>query len=164
MLMHDSKIIGIGLPCTGNGLLARALELLGFNILVEYSNLREIFNYDGAVNVYDPIAEIEKEYPNSLYILTVRGLEEWEEACRQVKRSDHQRLDWPKFWQLEEHEWYDMYAERVREAGIECDCTNVIALHLPDDGWPALCYHLDVPVPHMGFPKPGDQNHTTHQA
>jgi len=154
MLMHDSKVIGVGLPCTGNRELGKALELLGLRVS---RNLDELRDYNAAVGINCPIEEIEDKYPNAQYILTIRDIEIWYEACSKLKKRSL-----GGFWQHPEYEWQNIYSARISEARAKCD--KLLVLDLSSDEWEPLCFYLDLDVPDIAFPKLVDHCHTTDQA
>lgn len=77
---RESKIFGIGLSKTGTTSLARALKMLGYKT---YHFPKDL---EGALEHYQaltdtPIAraykDLDQQYPNSKFILTIRDVESW---------------------------------------------------------------------------------------
>ena len=77
------KIFGIGLSRTGTTSLAHLLKDVGINI-VHYPNKQQLFAHgnDGACDI--PAAayykELDKKFPNSKFIYTVRNQKDWLES------------------------------------------------------------------------------------
>ena len=103
------KVFGIGLSKTGTTSLARALEILGYNVkdclgITKYSKGDISSINETALDTYDALTdtpipnfyrELDKKYPNSKFILTVRDMDGWLNSCRKQfnqklaeKRSD----------------------------------------------------------------------------
>lgn len=75
-----SKIFGIGLSRTGTTTLNDVLVQLGYNV-VHYPSEDELwgFHTDGATDipVIPEYKELDRKFPNSKFILTVRNKEQW---------------------------------------------------------------------------------------
>ncbi len=89
---NQTKIFGIGLSQTGTQSLAHALTLLGFNVIyspddevtlkeliAENYNLSILKDFDGItdITVAPFYAQLDKLFPDSKFILTVRDKESW---------------------------------------------------------------------------------------
>jgi hypothetical protein len=85
---HIGKIFGIGLSRTGTTSLAKALAMLGYKS-IHARGAHHIEMYEASTDV--PVAaryrQLDKRYPNSRFILTVRDMESWLESCRQHYES-----------------------------------------------------------------------------
>ena len=90
--MYRGKIFGIGFHKTGTSSLARALDMVGYNVTASYGltdkniattvlpKAREIVpQFDAFQDNPWPLIykELDAEYPGSKFILTVRPTEEW---------------------------------------------------------------------------------------
>lgn len=75
------KIFGIGLSRTGTTSLTSFLNSIGFNIIHYPNNKKQLFSKDndGATDI--PVItyykELDKTYPNSKFIYTIRNKEDW---------------------------------------------------------------------------------------
>ena len=74
------KIWGIGLSRTGTTTLNETLQQLGFNV-IHYPKNKHIFSseYDGGTDITVSVRfkELDKKFPNSKFIYTVRDKEDW---------------------------------------------------------------------------------------
>lgn len=84
----SGKIFGIGLSRTGTTSLAKALTMLGYKA-IHARGAHHIEEYEASTDV--PVAaryqRLDKQYPNSRFILTVREMDSWLESCRQHYES-----------------------------------------------------------------------------
>ncbi len=174
------KIFGIGLSKTGTSSLARALELLGYRTkdnpgLERYEpgdvscvDPRLLIEYDALTDTPIPsfYRELDKAYPGSKFILTVREREGWLRSCQKqfteklaAKQNEaHNRL------------FLDLYGTTIFDAekfaaGYERFVSGVLRHfeNRPHDllvldiaageGWEKLCPFLGRPVPDLPFPK-----------
>jgi glycosyltransferase involved in cell wall biosynthesis len=100
---QDCKIFGIGLSETGTKPLAEALNILGFKVahyLDDEITLKELMSgkYDfSLLNEFDGITDItvapfytqlDKLYPNSKFILTIRDKESWLKSIKSNSEKD----------------------------------------------------------------------------
>lgn len=78
-----SKIFGIGLPKTGTHSLHAALEILGYSSIHYPVSWSEIDHHNAAsdISVACRFAELDKLYPGSKFILTVREIDKWLDSC-----------------------------------------------------------------------------------
>lgn len=82
-----NKIFGIGLSRTGTSSLTQALIELGYKS-VHYPPLKHIFDvmekYQAATDTTVALMyqELDKKYPNSKFILTMRDVGEWLKSCK----------------------------------------------------------------------------------
>ncbi|HEY3324860.1 MAG TPA: sulfotransferase [Planctomycetota bacterium] len=170
------KIFGIGLSRTGTRSLTRALELLGFKAVHYPVDLQEIEENDAATDI--PVAaqyqELDRLFPGSKFILTLRERETWLRSCQRhltdpervralnalPERAREYRLRIrqqvygttgfePKAYTdaYERHlaEVRAYFAER-RECLLEIDiCAG--------EGWVRLCPFLERPMPKLAFPR-----------
>lgn len=180
------KVFGIGLSKTGTTSLAAALEQLGW-LTAHYRN-----PFDNAIlqpddfDLFDaandePVAclfeTLYAEYPNALFICTVRPLESWAESVRSHRRrargadekwdierfaiEDGPEGPWPgqqftykTIWKDKEiEEAYRAWDARVR--GFFADKPGKLLMFdvFNGEGWPELCRFLGCAVPDgVAFP------------
>jgi hypothetical protein len=79
----SAKIFGIGLPKTGTRSLHAALKLLGYRSVHYPVTWEEIDSHEAAagMSIACWFEELDKLYPGSKYILTVRDLNPWLQSC-----------------------------------------------------------------------------------
>ena len=77
-----NKIFGIGLSRTGTTTLTHVLKDLGYNIVHYPRSEKEIQNTDGATDIPVTVRykELDKMYPGSKFIYTIRNREQWIES------------------------------------------------------------------------------------
>jgi len=179
MNASQSKIFGIGLSKTGTTSLARALEILGYKTrdylgVTKYSpgnltsiDLDEINANDAFTDTPIPsfYRELDKKYPGSKFILTVREMDGWLKSC---KKQFTQKLA-DKQDEASINLFMDLYGCFVFDqekfiAGYERFVNGVLQYFKdrPDDllvfdvtgsdGWDKLCSFLGTPAPDLPFP------------
>ena len=96
MPTHKTKIFGIGLSKTGTTSLARALDILGYSTkdylgVARYTagelssvDLEELEANDAFTDTPIPsfYQQLDKQYPNSKFILTTRDMDGWLKSCK----------------------------------------------------------------------------------
>jgi hypothetical protein len=162
------KIFGIGLSRTGTNSLNAALEILGLSAVHFPSALAEVEKYQAATD--SPVAawfeDLDQLFPGSLFILTVRDVDDWLRSVDRYWESFDQFADFPPIVRFHQQLYgaarfdpavyraaYEAHVAKVRrhfvsrpEALLEMDICGGC-------GWPPLCAFLDVPVPAQPFPK-----------
>jgi hypothetical protein len=172
------RVFGIGLNKTGTSSLHRAMELLGYESLhwggppvrqlVEASLAageplltRLDQRYDAFSDIL-PLTQnfdlLDRQYPGSHFVLTVRPLEDWLDSRRRhVERNIRRKAAGEyhgTFLVVDEEAWraeWDAHLARVRAHFgqrpdfLELDITA-------GEGWAPLCELLDVPEPPAPFP------------
>lgn len=172
------RVFGIGLNKTATTSLHRALELLGLRSLhwggppvrrtVEASLAagepllaRLDPAYDAFSDVeplYRNFALVDRQYPGSRFVLTVRPVDEWVDSRRRhVLRNRERKAAGTyhgTFLEIDEEAWradWDQHLAAVRShfAGrddlLEVDLTR-------DPAWEPLCSFLGLPPPDLPFP------------
>ena len=169
-----NKIFGIGANKTGTKSLAKALDLLGFRcshwehhgeMSRQYVNNQFRFDF---LQRYDAIAdlpvpslytELDREYPDSKFILTVRDLQSWIDS----EKVHHSKLEGPIFevflmygsWYFDQDMFISRYQEHCRRV-IEYFKNRKEDLLVMDicggDGWQKLCPFLEIDEPEVSFP------------
>jgi hypothetical protein len=177
------KVFGIGLPKTGTTSLQKALAILGFKTLHSPMKFREqqrngnhsLKNGKGKrrwgaiVNFGEwTFPQLDEEFPNAKFILTVRDFDRWLISCRTHFRKT--RSVWsktrteifgsPKFDQNKFEETYHRHQKEVVEYFTNKYPDNldekllIINICGEDDEvvWEKLCDFLGKPKPEKSFP------------
>jgi hypothetical protein len=168
----SGKIFGIGLSRTGTTSLAKALSMLGYNA-IHARGLDHIEQYEASTDV--PVAaryrQLDKRYPNSRFILTVREMESWLESCRQHYES-YKPFELRNFKQATEYAFcrgvlygiddfdrdvfrdaYQRYVDGVHEY-FKDRPQDLLELNIVGgEGFEKLAPFLGRPVPDAAFPK-----------
>jgi Sulfotransferase domain len=168
MQQQQKKIFGIGLSRTGTTSLDLALRILGYRSIhyPPLNRLREVLNYyDAAVDT--PVAcsfrELDKLYPGSRFILTIRDFRSWLASTQQffhgpppiepwrceVRLKTYGVLNWNRSAFLSA---YHRHVETVLDHfGDRPDQLLVIDI-TAGEGWETLCPFLGTAVPAEAFP------------
>lgn len=174
------KIIGIGLNKTGTTSLHEAVQMLGFTSLhwggghwddVVHASLMDrepVLSRLPERDAYFDIATltwpsllplIERQYPGSKFIVSVRDMDEWVESRRRhVQRNREARARGEyhgTFLDIDEMDWRNEYDAHYRAIGEHFDWDHPRALWInvcDGDGWGPLCRFLGVPEPDEPFP------------
>lgn len=165
-----SKIFGIGLSRTGTTSLALALHRLGYK--TAHFRVGDRIIDDGIIEEYEaltdiPVAcrftELDRKYPGSRFIYTVRPISEWLDSCqRWLFRSVPARsplaevrlrvYGTPNFDRELFRRAYLRHDQAVREYFAGRD--NLLVMNIvAGDGYEKLCPFLDVPVLDEPFPR-----------
>jgi hypothetical protein len=172
------RVFGIGLNKTGTSSLHTALEILGFDSLhwggptvrakVEAARDAGLPMLDHLDPKYDafsdilPIAQsyalLDRQYPGSHFVLTVRPLDEWLDSRRRHVETNQRRQAAGEysgtFVVVDEDAWraeWITHTGGVREYFVgrsdyaELDLSTTV-------GWEPLCTLLDVPEPSDAYP------------
>jgi len=179
MNSSQSKIFGIGLSKTGTTSLARALEILGYKTkdylgVTRYSpgdlssiDLDEINANDAFTDTPIPsfYRELDKNYPGSKFILTVRDMDGWLKSCKKQftrKLADKQNeasinlfLDLYGCFIFDEEKFIAGY-ERFINGALQYfrdRPDDLLVLEVTgSDVWDKLCSFLGNPAPGVPFP------------
>ncbi len=165
------KIFGIGLPKTGTRSLHTAFELLGYHSVHYPVTWEEIDNHEAAagMSIACQFEELDRLYPRSKYILTVRDLNQWLESC---KNHYGQRISPDELSpQLREvilgfmqkaygtasydpvlfQDAYFRHIQRVKNYFTHRP-KDLLMLNIDEDGWEQLCPFIGKPIPDVPFP------------
>lgn len=191
---NKPKIFGIGLSRTGTRSLTSALQIIGFDVthypmdsltFYELANARYdlaiLDDYDGVtdITVAPYYAQLDKRYPGSKFILTIREQESWLRSCRNhwwgrkafAETSTPQEETHMKIRRLLRAAVYGCYtfnAERFAYV-YEQHVKNVLEYFAdrPNDllvldvcageHWDPVCEFLSRPVPAHPFPHKGNK-------
>lgn len=174
------KVFGIGLSKTGTSSLASALNMLGYNVkdclgVSKYTrgdlasiDKAALLHYDALTDTPIPsfYQELDKEYPASKFILTIRDMDGWLKSCK--KQFNQKSAD--KQSAAHKELFLDIYGTAIFDEDKfkqgYLDFINKVKIYFknrPDDlliinvtngeGWEKLCPFLDRPIPEHPFPK-----------
>jgi glycosyltransferase involved in cell wall biosynthesis len=162
------KIFGIGLSKTGTTSLARALGILGYKACHYPKSLAEIDAHEAAtdVSVARDYKLLDKKYPGSKFILTIREKNDWLASIRrQTKRMPSKlRSKWSRQLRRDVYGVVDFDRRKMGQA-YERHYKAVLAyfrkrpedllvLNICDgEGWEILCPFLGKPIPKESFPR-----------
>ena len=171
------KIFNVGLNRSGTASLTQALKILGFRA-VHFkcdgrrvydvvrdndrngrrllSGLDERFDAFSDFNAYGFFDVLDRQYPNSKFIVTRRDLESWLDSRARkvnVNRSDPNYRD--GLLKVDRAGWtYDreQFLARV-DAYFKSRPCDLLTIHIPGgEAWQALCSFVQRPVPDVPFP------------
>ena len=158
-----SKIFGIGFGKTGLTSLHHALKILGYSCRKDIENLKEI---DTDASIVGPryFKDLDKSYPGSRFIYTVREQEAWLRSSeRYWHRVKHKWLQDPGKLAMRRKDFgiegfdraafiaaYERYDKQVRAYFRERDD---LLIFNAIDGWDRLCPFLGHAVPSVPFPR-----------
>lgn len=180
-------IFGVGLSQTGGKHLFKALGYLGYTVLNEvadetlYQDLKQepvklsaLSYFDGITNpsIATFYEKLDKAYPGSRFILTLRNKEEWLENVKgiwrkKLSRIEEEGLDYRyKYKKQEFHalyqlpgyekqklvDFYDRHCQKVLEYFRNREQDLLVLDLSAGDGWQKLCSFLDKPVLRVPFP------------
>lgn len=176
------SVFGIGLSRTGTTSLTRALETLGYrtkhfphieqDILAGNYLLPSAAGYDALTDlpVVPIFAQLAHAYPESRFVLTVRDVSVWLDACERYFDWQDQCVTDPRvqrsltFHRLyaygcrkyQRERWryvYETHLRNVRTFFQTCP-QRLLVMNIPaGDGWASLCAFLDRAVPSPVFPR-----------
>lgn len=174
------KIFGIGLSKTGTTSLANALTILGYKVkdclgVTSYAkgdlssiDMHIFSTYDAFTDTPIPsfYRELDAQFPNSKFILTVRDMDGWKASCKKQFNQRHAATQSTAHKQL----FIDLYGTDVFDPDMFQEgyekYTNDVIDYFKDrpndllimniakgDGWEILCPFLNKPIPDTPFPK-----------
>jgi hypothetical protein len=171
-------IFGIGLGKTGTKSLATALNLLGFTCLHDWFTIKRSMRFERErdypllstlANDYNAFVDfpiwreyptLDKTYPNSKFIWTVRDLDSWlNSRKRHIEfrvirklRGDPYVPFKTEYDENYERRLYFKHHKRITKYFKNRE-NDVLVLDISSgDGWEKLCAFLDKPVPQIPFP------------
>jgi len=164
--MTKSKIFGIGLAKTGTTSLNDAFAILGISSIGCPDSISAIRKFDAATDgiVAAQFEELDRAYPGSKYIYTVRDRESWVKSYtrhyqrKQASLQGHEELTKSLYGTTgtEEDVLLDAYDRHERHV-LEYfrnrpDDLLIIDICGGSADWQALCDFLGKPVPNEPFP------------
>jgi hypothetical protein len=165
------KIFGVGLSRTGTTSLTKALRMLGYRTVHFPTSDEQIARHDAATDasVAYRFEELDRAYPGSKFILTVRDEEAWLRSYEQF-RDQQTRIgrNWPmmrvaravrlavygteEFDRERWREGYRRHNQRVREYFADRPGDLLVMDITRGEGWEKLCPFLGKPAPGAPFP------------
>jgi hypothetical protein len=176
------SVFGIGLSRTGTTSLTRALETLGYRAKhfphIEHDILQGNYLLPSAA-VYEALtdlpivpifAQLADAHPESRFVLTVRDVSEWLDACERyfdwqdrcitnprVQRSlTFHRLYAYGCRKYHRERWRYVYETHLRNVTtfFRACPRRLLVMNIPGgDGWGSLCAFLGRGVPSLAFPR-----------
>jgi len=191
------KIFNLGLSRTGTTSITKALQILGFRVRHdlqgggEYKYLDDLWrgsfdwdclkNFDAFADI--PISiyykELDRQFLNSKFILTVRNKEDWLASCQHHFSTIHKdislvkrplgkswnmaHLDMPSLIRLMTYgrvyfdepyfsDFYDQHKHDVQQYFKNRDEQLLILDICGGEGWEKLCPFFGLPIPDESFP------------
>lgn len=163
----SSKIFGIGLSKTGTNSLALALQTLGYSAIHYPANMMQVEAHDAVtdVSVSASFEDLDRLFPGSKFILTVREEDDWHESARRhyLKRRNHMN----EFALSIHHRLYGtftydraLFSEAYKRHHTRVQSyfagrpSDLLRINLCDGSvtWNTLCDFLGKPVPNVAFP------------
>jgi hypothetical protein len=169
-----TMIFGCGLSRTGNKSLGQALKLLGYRPVKYPKSIDELGDTPDTCNAAVDITviawldELETRFPDAKWILTVRDVDEWLDACdRWFARPIDQFPDYKQaylrhyrqmvygadtfdrvIWREAYHRHMDRMKVRFGDRPDQFLVMNICG----GDTWDVLCQFLNIPIPDLDFP------------
>lgn len=162
------KIFGIGLPKTGQTSLAMAMRILGYKVFQYPYRLSQIRKNDFSLDLPVTIRfkELDRKFPNSKFIMTVRDYNSWIASMRNhyrrypaSKRYKAQLKFRMRFWgttrfnervmQKKYHKHYQNVLKYFKGREEDLLIINIVG----GEGWKALCPFLGKKISRKKFPK-----------
>jgi hypothetical protein len=184
-LLSHHKVFGIGLSKTGTTSLAVALNVLGIStihypcdertyeeLIAGDYRLSVLNEFQGVVDtpVAPYYAQLDKIYPGSKFVLTVRKKDSWLRSCREHWEFEEWWMDRfllnKTFWQFisavvygvhrfneERFSYvYDLHVKNVMEYFADRTTDFMVMDICKGEGWERLCLFLGLPKPSVPFP------------
>lgn len=165
-----NKVFGIGLSNTGTSSLNRALTLLGIPSIHLPHSLSQIGKFDGASDL--PVAvffkELDRLYPGSKFILTIRNTRDWLKSYqlyeqRLLKIYRGSPPDWLRELtircygqeQFNPQQWLKAYARHLKLVTeyFQSRSSDLLIFNMyGGQGWQELCDFLGCCIPKAPFP------------
>ncbi|MGD1983774.1 MAG: sulfotransferase [Chromatiaceae bacterium] len=164
--MSKSKIFGIGLAKTGTTSLNDAFAILGIASIGCPADIASIRRFDAATDgiVADQFEELDRVFPGSKFVYTVRDVEDWLDSYTRYRgwKLPASKAHTEKVERLygttgtdrsalrESHERHDRHVREYFRDRPE----DLLIMNICDGGadWPSLCGFLGRPVPEIPFP------------
>jgi len=181
MQSEESKVICIGWHKTGTTTMGDALAILGYNVTGARLDLAENLlqgKIDSAINVaqnFDALQdvpwaalykELDCEFPNSKFILTVRNEKSWLLSAQKHFKSKHTKMREYLYGTGSIDGNEDIYLKRYQKHYSEVKeyfkdrPEDIITMDFKNgDGWNKLCKFLDQPIPKKSFPHSNKGKH-----
>ena len=172
--MSNAKVFGIGFHKTGTSSLSLALQILGYVVQGARTDLaHHLFNHN--IQPFYDIAnkneafqdnpwpvlykEMDKKFPGSKFILTVRDEQKWIKSVINhfgAKHTEMRRYIYGVGHPKGNEEIYiQRYLNHINEvkAHFELRTTDLLVVDWEKgDGWTEICQFLHKPIPNCKFP------------
>lgn len=162
------KVFGIGLSKTGLTSLSKALRQLGYKTIHYPRDLRYIDEHDAATDLLVVLnyKKLDKKYPNSKFILTIRDYSAWIKSIKNHYDKSTATSEDVFLMELRRKVWgdthynkkmmtetYNKHIKDVMEYFKERKEDLLVMDIAKGDGWDVLCTFLDKKLPTIPFPK-----------
>lgn len=168
-----AKIFGIGLSKTGTSSLDGALKILGYKSIHFPISMEEIDRYEAScdISVSYRFKELDRLYPGSKFILTIRDLNQWLDSCenhfgKKVNLSDlppklseflriNRLLNYGtvSYHRVLFQEAYQRHIQDVKNYFNQRPQDLLIMNISSEEGWERLCHFVERPIPEKPFPQ-----------
>jgi len=162
-----SKIFGVGLSRTGTHSLVKALQVLGYKAQHCFHDMRRFETIDAGADI--PVAYqfrlLDRKYPGSKFILTLRDRDAWLESVRRLlekrplQKGTLNYSLWQSLYGTTESDDWKLGQAYGRHTGVVAQWFrnrpgSLLAFRLCDipDKWEKLCAFLGKEVPNVPFP------------
>lgn len=169
------KVIGVGFQKTGTTSLMQALQILGYRVSNNNTNLlfsirrknfkkvlRELKQYDAAEDFPWPMIyqEVDRLLPACKFILTIRDPKDWLKSVSHHISQPKIMHDWvygkgksvPRDHEYHFLKVYNRHIQDVKEY-FKNRPEDLLVIDLTQSGqWKKLCTFLDEPIPDIPFP------------
>lgn len=168
---NRTRVFGIGLSRTGTKSLARALRVLGYDVLHWPCSMREVVGHQAVtdITVACRFRELDHNFPGSRFVYTVRDIDSWLVSYRAHWESNKPRRGTPAMPPFSEEAELALYrtlefdeqrlisAYRKHEENVikhfEGRPQDLLILNITaGDGWDKLCPFLGKRSPRVPFP------------
>lgn len=171
--INKQKIFCIGLNKTGTKSLSDALNYLNINTIHDTFKTKKQLKYEkenklkllSTLNEFQGFSdypinkiykELDKEYPNSKFILTIRNLKPWlksrENHIKKNLKNPNYKGNWTK---IDIKKWIKIWSNHKKEVKeyFKDRPNNLLIINICNgDGWEKLCHFLNKPIPNKPFP------------
>jgi hypothetical protein len=161
---NDPKVFCIGDVKTGTSTLAKALSILGYRSIqmVQVKKPKEGWihyvkncNYDAfsdwPMRKAGFYKELNEEFPNSKFILTLRETKSWSKSFENYFKASPWEINKPQ--DIEQRiKNYERRNKEILEYFKDKPSRLLIVELVKGDGWTELCKFLDKPIPDKPFP------------
>lgn len=135
--------------------------LNGDNILNRLEDYEAFSDWGTKRHLINIVKAFDRQYPNSKFILNTRPLNAWldsrekhvKRAQKRKEKHPHEHIPWLK---VDKKNWEILYKEYHKEVLNYFKDRNEELLIFDvskGDSWEKLCPFLDLPIPHVAFPK-----------
>lgn len=162
-----NKIFGVGLSRTGTTSLSWALLRLGLKVVHFPEKIDDVFSHHAATDtrIAAQFDVLDKGFPDSLFILTVRNLDDWLHSMERFwaaydqfngspgMRDFHAQLYGAA--DFDRDTYADAFVRHVNRVKAHFAARPEVFLQMDicaGDGWAKLSPFLEVPMPSIPFP------------